>query len=74
MTYSVSGNLHGRWEILQADTAQQAEEQTEKLHKLGVMPVHIKKDGVLITTSAHFEQLLQAEAQAANAQGPKGEP
>lgn len=64
MAFSVSGNLNGRWEIFPAETATEAAAIADQLHEQNVMPVHIKKDGVLLEDPDEFEATIAAEKQS----------
>lgn len=64
MTFSVSGNLNGRWEIRQADTATEAAAIADQFKELGVVIVHIKKDGIRLLDADEFDQMILEEAKA----------
>lgn len=61
MRFTVSGKTAGGWEFLHAETATDAAKLAEELHTQGAMPVHIKRDGILITSTADFDRMLLIE-------------
>lgn len=64
--YSISGRLDGRWEIFKSETAHKAVEIVDRMHERGVLPVHIKKNGIRIETSQELDDLLRKEAMNAS--------
>jgi hypothetical protein len=62
LPYTASGTIGGKLEIRKAATAREILVQVDMLHKAGVFPVHIKKDGVLIGSPEAIESLILEEA------------
>lgn len=61
MRFTVSGKTATGFEFFHAETATEAAELVDRLHAQGVMPVHIKRDGILITSTAEFDRMLMIE-------------
>lgn len=66
MVYSISANVAGTWRFQDFDTVTEAVAVIDEWHKLGALPVHIKKDGVLMEDSDELDRLLAEEAAQAD--------
>ena len=66
MRITVSANINGHWQTREAANFTEAARVADEWHSLGAMPVHFKRDGVLMKDADELDRLIAEEARDAH--------